>query len=1562
MRLVTANPSTKPFIRIIRPTELGSDGKPTEIILADGVGPEPFVDGNGNGVWDLGETFTDKNTNKVWDGPDSLDYVVQVETSLGVTNAPTITGITTTGTPSVTEGTTAKTWIYNWGITAAGNYTISAETTLNGQSTTTSRNARVIVRQTVDSSGSDSADDDNDGLVNIDESNQKALPTTSNETWTNGDVHIYYATGRSLPTCVDSDGDGLPDGLEVGWRIAGANTKTDADTNGDGIPNFCGDLDPPLYAVVENAGAVPGVGNTTQGDNRTRQAAGTVTDPAKADTDDDGLPDGLEDANRNGWTDGDGKSLPLNAPIAQYATARPNSGDWPNNIIDVYSPTSREIWTETSPTKADSDDDGLQDGYGEDKNLNGFIDGDTDNDRVYDAGEAWAETSPLNKDTDGDGLPDGWEDQFGLDPLDNGTDSYRTATAQDGVADNGAAGDPDGDGVNNADELAAGSNPRQNNTPANGGPGEGTIRIGQFADWTYNDLLVLDEYNEGGSQGADVYRSWNDTDNSRDIVAFSFRDGGATSGGGDGRVYFRIDLLDLAANAWQGEVDAYILIDTGNPAVGERATPNEVDIATEMGWEVAVAVYAPDSGAVFVDTQRNNNTDNKYQNPNSTYGVQIRGFGAPSLNRAAWSSTYDAVEISIDRQNLLDAGWLGDPNSLNFQVFTTKPYTTGTGTGDISGRNDIRDTISDDWIASDYWKDQDNIKLNEKLSYYFGRDLTQGNINGKKWNDRNKYAKVMLLAHGNQAMQPASEIQKLVRSGTPATGYSRLLQTHDSYNAPLTLHLTPTTASALQWAQSTTPTPWPNNDGPSFNAKLRSLIANGRVALLGSTFSDHIPKYFPNEFNSDNQALSMRFLDGIYGSNSASRTIFWPPERVLDTDSLQKISAMGYAYTFADQMKHFVKWFGRTAALSEGGYRINEVNGMKIFPIHDETSAYLDQTRDEGSTLPIRQLLSRRSRSSVQDQVVVLWKDLGDFTNDAKATSYDANVRWLSSRPWVRVVTAQQIAGGAISYVGQDGNTYTGWGTVNRGLGKTLAQTAKDWIDWATGGNYDNWYNGSVNETGLRNQYFGATNSFGQVGSAGHSQQAWLAVSNIPPTNSLRAQAGATFHASMFQTAFHNTPAGNQAKFSTGDYIYPDTSLNQGLADFANVSQSQARFAKIYDRVRQWNATITTTSLGKEQADVDLDGQPEYLLYNSRIFALFEAKGGRMTAAWIRNPSSQQVWQVAGNFAAFGGNANEDEGPSNFVGTTTTLSAYRTSGFKDWWSITGANGSNSTVNATYAVSSAPDGTGWTFSQGGITKTITLANPWTGNLSAAYSLTGPNQLYVRFGLSPNLMDLMINGQTHLSQSSSANRFTLANGSPGDSPIRAFVMSSGNSLINTNANDAGGANFTTVNLRNQAQTQQVEVQVTGNATLIFGFDQGTDLTAPPADSDGDGIPDWWENQYNLGDLASMDATTDGDKDGLLDLDEFILGSNPNDPASGRPAPVLTNVPGSGFTVSFQTMTGRTYQVVGSDDLTLPSTSWPIIGAPVQGDGTVKSVTDSSATASTRKFYKIYIFVSP
>ena len=80
---------------------------------------------------------------------------------------------------------------------------------------------------------------------------------------------------------------------------------------------------------------------------------------------------------------------------------------------------------------------------------------DTDADGLSDGQEALIGTSPAKADTDGDGLLDGWEVLHGLNPL-----------SADG--NDGDAGDPDGDGVDNLNEYELGTDPNLPDTDGDG--------------------------------------------------------------------------------------------------------------------------------------------------------------------------------------------------------------------------------------------------------------------------------------------------------------------------------------------------------------------------------------------------------------------------------------------------------------------------------------------------------------------------------------------------------------------------------------------------------------------------------------------------------------------------------------------------------------------------------------------------------------------------------------------------------------------------------------------------------------------------------------------------------------------------------------------------------------------------------------------------------------------------------------------------------------------------------------------------------------------------------------
>ena len=136
----------------------------------------------------------------------------------------------------------------------------------------------------------------------------------------------------------------------------------------------------------------------------------------------------------------------------------------------------REFQVGTSPTLADTDGDGLNDGEEVDTTRTNPLNVDSDNDSLNDYDEVRVHnTNPLNADTDSDGLGDGDEvNVHGTSPILSDTDAdtmpdkYEVDNGLDATSAADASQDLDNDGLDNVSEYQAGSLPRDPDTDKDG--------------------------------------------------------------------------------------------------------------------------------------------------------------------------------------------------------------------------------------------------------------------------------------------------------------------------------------------------------------------------------------------------------------------------------------------------------------------------------------------------------------------------------------------------------------------------------------------------------------------------------------------------------------------------------------------------------------------------------------------------------------------------------------------------------------------------------------------------------------------------------------------------------------------------------------------------------------------------------------------------------------------------------------------------------------------------------------------------------------------------------------
>ena len=126
------------------------------------------------------------------------------------------------------------------------------------------------------------------------------------------------------------------------------------------------------------------------------------------------------------------------------------------------------------------------------------------------------------------------------------------------------------------------------------------------------------------------------------------------------------------------------------------------------------------------------------------------------------------------------------------------------------------------------------------------------------------------------------------------------------------------------------------------------------------------------------------------------------------------------------------------------------------------------------------------------------------------------------------------------------------------------------------------------------------------------------------------------------------------------------------------------------------------------------------------------------------------------------------------------------------------------------------------------------------------------------------------------------------------------------------------------------------------------------APIPDSDGDGMPDTWENANGFNRFSAADAALDADGDGQGNRSEYLAGTGPNNAGDVLRAAIATGTPGQ-FRVQFTALPGRAYTIHYKNLLT--DASWTFLtNIPAPNVPTAVDYTDTTVGANTKRFYRV------
>jgi hypothetical protein len=590
---------------------------------------------------------------------------------------------------------------------------------------------------------------------------------------------------------------------------------------------------------------------------------------------------------------------------------------------------------------------------------------------------------------------------------------------------------------------------------------------------------------------------------------------------------------------------------------------------------------------------------------------------------------------------------------------------------------------------------------------------------------------VAFAHHGNQGLAYSNAFTG--RSGSESTsGFDEVLRIHEADNIPGNFHLSALDQTSAEWNHQ-------NGDPLDFNGWLRTGVTNGWADMLTSAYGQPIMPFLQGAMNDWAIGRDVGMVSTRY---NYTPHVAWVPERTfLDPSTYPNGGVIDW--TGAHWQSHGVNGVILDDSPHCNGHNNHQIhflqgNGLRLIPRDANFTGKLHSGDGSGALA----VLTDEANSGNGQYRITVYAD--DWEMAAAVGGWETTFPYAyGTYQWMIDKCSTESAwlhtwklDAALNNPDFNGDTFTptygtygGIGDV-QGYGGNNNAWYSDWagyVPYSTGGNGSGACGGP-----------GSCKNHGQLWNDAH------AALEAAPDNKIRETGWYVLMSNLHETGWH-------------DY------LGGPLSGWERQYSAHIKNALPYAEAARWAGGQYANATGCFLTDIDDDGQNELVIYNERVFAVFESIGGRCTQLFAKG--SDYAYSVVGIDNAYWAGT---EGDYNDVNHVAALSDVGPNYQNDFYTMHVDTSSGSTVQAS-------------FTHSGVTKIVKLSSgqPY---LNCVYKVGGATQ-YIQSGFSPDVVDLLFNAHMDRIWGGSGTSY-MGQRDPNTGATAAYVLGGGGASHNLN----------------------------------------------------------------------------------------------------------------------------------------------------------------------------------